>query len=116
MWITEFGYASWDGFPTGVPAGDEWMTYTDKLEQGIYTMRALEIIQSSPDLGVTSLWNLNFATLTGLIQNSDERVAYSMIVPGTLGVIDPNSADRTERPIYWMLYDAVRPDVQLPSF
>jgi hypothetical protein len=116
MWITEFGYASWDGFPTAVPAGDEWMTYTDKMEQGLYTMRALELIQASPDLGVTSLWNLNFATLTGLIQNSDERVAYSMIVPGTLGVIDPNSSDRTERPIYWMLYDAVRPDVQLSSF
>jgi hypothetical protein len=96
--------------------GDEWMRDTDRMEQGIYTMRTLEILQSSPDVGNTMLWNLNFATLAGLLQNGDERAAYSMIVPGTLGVVDPASTDRTERPIYWMLYDAVRPDVQLPSF
>ncbi len=116
MWVTEFGYASWDGLPASPPVGDEWMRDTDRMEQGIYTMRTLEILQSSPDVGNTMLWNLNFATLAGLLQNGDERAAYSMIVPGTLGVVDPASTDRTERPIYWMLYDAVRPDVQLPSF
>jgi polysaccharide biosynthesis protein PslG len=116
MWITEFGYASWDGFPGGLPDGDDWMGYTDRMEQGLYTIRALEILQGSPDVGTTMLWNLNFATLAGLIQNRDERAAYSIIVPGTLGSVDPNSTDRTERPLFWMLYDAVRPDVQLPSF
>ncbi|MBW4435586.1 MAG: hypothetical protein KME04_00510 [Pleurocapsa minor GSE-CHR-MK-17-07R] len=116
MWVTEFGYASWDGLPGAPPEGDDWMGYTDRTEQGLYTIRALEILQGSPDVGTTMLWNLNFATLAGLIQNRDERAAYSIIVPGTLGNIDPNSTDRTERPLFWMLYDAVRPDVQLPSF
>jgi aryl-phospho-beta-D-glucosidase BglC (GH1 family) len=116
MWITEFGYASWDGFPSALPAGDDWMGYTSRMDQGIYLMRAIEIMQSSPDIANQFVWNLNFATLAGLIENSDERAAYSLLVPGTLGVVDPTSTDITERPAFWMLYDAVRPDVQLQSF
>jgi len=27
-----------------------------------------------------------------------------------------DSPNRTERPAYWMIYDAVRPNVQLPSY
>jgi hypothetical protein len=115
MFITEFGYASWDGFPTSLPAGSEWMAYNDRYRQGVYTIRALQIAQER-NVAVTVLWNLNFATLTGLIANSDERAAYSMLVPGTLGTIDVNSSDRTERPIFWMLYDALRPEISLDSY
>ena len=56
------------------------------------------------------LWNLNFATLAGLIENNDERIAYSIELPGSNGSIDNHSKDRTERPLYWMIYDAVRPN------
>ena len=31
-------------------------------------------------------------------------------------MIDNHSTDRTERPLYWMIYDAVRPDVHLPKY
>lgn len=116
MFITEFGYASWDGLPGNPPPGSEWMRFTDRFTQGLYTIRALEIAQSSGYIGPVILWNLNFGVLAGLIENRDERVAYSLVMPGTLGNIDPTSRDRTERPLFWMIYDAVRPDVQLPSF
>ncbi|MBE2182123.1 MAG: cellulase family glycosylhydrolase [Anaerolineae bacterium] len=116
MWITEFGYASWDGYPTAPPASDDWILYTDRLEQGVNTIRALQIAQNSPDIGVTILWNLNFATLAGMVQNSDERAAYSMLIPGDGCVLDLNSTNRTERPVYWMVYDAVRPEVSLSDY
>jgi hypothetical protein len=116
IWITEFGYATWDGLPGDPPPGSEWMRFNDRYQQGLYTIETLRILQEKPDTGPTILWNLNFGVLAGLIENRDERVAYSMVLPGTLGQIDPASQDRTERPLFWMLYDAVRPDVTLPSF
>jgi hypothetical protein len=114
MWITEIGYASWDGFPLDPP--DPWMGFTNRWQQGGYTIRMLEIAQQRGDTGVTFLWNLNFAVLSGLITGRDERAAYSLIVPGSSCAIDPSSDNRTERPAYWMLHDALRPEVQLNDF
>ena len=62
------------------------------------------------------LWNLNFATLLGMVSNSDERAAYSIVVPGTACQVDTQSTDTTERPLYWMLYDAVRPEENLATY
>ena len=70
---------------------------------------------NSSDIRGTILWNLNFANPT-LMAQGDERTAYSLVVPGFLGHVDINSGGYTERPLYWMLHDAVRPDVQLTSF
>ncbi len=114
LWITEFGYASWDGFPLDPP--QPWMAFNDRWAQGGYTIRAIQIAQERGDVGVKVLWNLNFAVLSGLITGRDERAAYSMIVPGTGCQIDPNSEAHTERPLYWMLYDALRPDVALTDW
>lgn len=116
MWITELGWASWDGFPGAVPAGDDWIGYNDRWDQAFYTIRAAEIAQSSPDIPVTMLWNLNFATLAGMIENRDERAAYSMLAPGEGCNIIVGSANRTERPLFWMLFDALHSDVTLTDW
>jgi hypothetical protein len=116
MWITEVGYATWDGFPNQPPPGSEWMRFNTMWDQANYTLRMVELAQTSGDIENVILWNLNFAVLSGLVENADERIAYSMIVPGTLCIIEPGSTNRTERPLYWMLYDALRPDIQLPGY
>lgn len=116
MWVTEFGWASWDGYPSAIPLGENWMGFTDRWEQGQYTIRAFEIGQQSSDIGLMFLWNLNFATLLGMVSNSDERAAYSIVVPGTACQVDTQSTDTTERPLYWMLYDAVRPEENLATY
>ncbi len=116
MWITEIGFASWDGYPPNLEPPDAWMGFTNRWQQGGYTLRMFEIAQTRGDTGVTFLWNLNFAVLSGLITGRDERSAYSLIVPGSSCAIDASSTSRTERPAYWMLYDALRPEVQLNDF
>lgn len=115
LWITEFGWASWDGFPLDPPPGSEWMRFNDKWAQANYTIRAFEIIQSVDYFAPAILWNLNFAARESII-NRDERTAYSLVVPGSAGQVDVDSPDYTERPLYWMIYDAVRPDVQLERY
>ncbi len=116
LWATEFGWATWDGFP-GQPKPDSaWMLRNSKWDQANYAIRAFQIGQQTPYMGPMFLWNMNFALVSGLIANSDERIAYSIVVPGSNGQIDPNSKNTTERPLYWMIYDAVRPDVNLPKY
>jgi hypothetical protein len=114
MWITEFGYASWDGYPLDPP--QPWMAFNSRWQQGGYTIRAIQLAQERGDIGVKILWNLNFAVLSGLITGRDERAAYSMLVPGGGCAVDVNNAGSTERPVYWMLYDAFRPEVQLQDW
>lgn len=116
LWATEFGWASWENFPGQPPPGSEWMLRTNKWDQANWTIRAFQIGQSMPYMGPMFLWNLNFATLAGLIENNDERIAYSLVLPGQNGMVDNHSTNLTERPLYWMLYDAVRPDVNLDKY
>jgi hypothetical protein len=104
LWVTEFGWASWDGLPGEPP--DPWMTYNSKWDQANYTLRAIELGRSLDYVGPMFLWNLNFAQPI-LINNRDERVAYSIVLPEGVP---------RERPLYWMLYDAVRPDEQLERY
>ncbi|MFN8529840.1 MAG: cellulase family glycosylhydrolase [Anaerolineae bacterium] len=116
IWITEFGYATWDSIPGDPPQGSEWMRFNDKWAQAGYTLRTLQIEQSSGYGGPVFLWNLNFAVLMGLVENRDERIAYSLIIPGEGCQFQAGSSTRTERPLFWMLYDAVRSDVQLTDW
>lgn len=116
MWITEIGWATWDGFPGEPPTGSEWMRFNDKWAQANYTMRAFEIVQSTDLMGPMFLWNLNFAILAGMLENGDERAAYSLVIPGSAGQVQVGSTNHTERPLYWMIYDATRPDVQLERY
>ncbi|NWF68905.1 MAG: cellulase family glycosylhydrolase [Chloroflexi bacterium] len=98
MWVTEFGWASWEGFSGALP--QEWMAYNDNWEQGHYAIRALELGLGRGDIRVMVLWNLNFANALN-VQNSDEIAAYA-IMPDVTGI----------RPLFWMLHDAVRPPEQ----
>ncbi len=116
LWATEFGWATWEGFPGQPPAGSEWMVRTSKWDQANWTIRAFQIGQQMPYMGPMFLWNLNFATLAGMIENNDERAAYSIVLPGANGRVDLSAGGLTERPLYWMLYDAVRPDLNLDKY
>jgi len=71
MWVTEFGWATWEGFPSTPP--ELWMTYTSAQQQADYTIRALEIGAQRDDIGVMILWNLNFAGELSI--NSSQEVA-----------------------------------------
>jgi len=116
MWATEFGWATWDGFPGQPKPDSQWMLRTNRWKQANDTIHAFQMGQQMPFMGPMFLWNLNFAQVDGLIENADERIAYSLVLPGTGGVIDVDSTNRTERPLYWMIHDAVRPDESLPRY
>ncbi|MGB1285771.1 MAG: hypothetical protein ACPG7F_04490 [Aggregatilineales bacterium] len=94
MWITEFGWASWDNLPQ--PAPDVWMTYNSVQQQQDYTLRAFELIQAADDIGVAILWNLNFGNEL-LVANRVEMVGYSLFVDGY-----------PIRPLYYALSEALR--------
>lgn len=113
LFATEFGYATWDNFPGAPP--QPWMAYNDRWAQGNYTIRAYQIAQSYDFMGPMILWNLNVAS-KGTISNRDEQAAYSITFPGNSCVFNIDSPDSTERPLYWMIYDAVRPNEQLTSY
>ena len=46
MWVTEFGWATWEGFPNEAP--EIWMAYNSASDQRDYALRAFEIGQSRP--------------------------------------------------------------------
>lgn len=113
MFATEFGYATWDNFPGDPP--QVWMSYNDRTTQGTYLVRAFEMAQGMDFMGPVILWNLNVANKV-TIGNRDEMAAYSITFPGDGCNLNLDSPNRTERPAFWMIYDAVRPDVQLDSY
>lgn len=115
MWVTEFGWATWDSVPGDPPADSAWMRFNDRWAQAEYTIRAFQIAQSNGNMGPMMLWNLNFASLAGLIENRDERVGYSIIIPGQSCNLQLGIDNLTERPVYWMIFDAVRPELTLPD-
>ena len=91
MWVTEFGWATWEGLSS--PPPEEWVTYNTAQEQANYGIRGFEIGQQLPYVGPMMLWNLNFAN-TFNVENSREVAGYSIINPA----IFPS-----ERPLYWAL-------------
>ncbi len=113
LFATEFGYATWDRFPGDPP--QPWMAYNDRMTQGTYLIHAFQMAQSMDFMGPVILWNLNVANKV-TISNRDEMAAYSITFPGDQCNLNLDSGNRTERPAYWMIYDAVRPDTQLPSY
>lgn len=65
IWVTEFGWGSFEGFGGQPPAGVEFMSNVDEWQQAVYTLRAFELAQSWPWVGPMVLWNLNFGPLLG---------------------------------------------------
>ncbi len=104
IWVTEFGWPTWDSLPGEPP--EPFVGYNNKWAQADYTLRAFQIGEQLDYVGPMILWNMNFAWLPPLVSNRDERAAYSLLVP-----LQPQ-----ERPLYWMIYDAVRPELQLDSY
>lgn len=98
LWVTEFGWATWTGYPSEAP--EPWMTYTTPEQQAEYILRAFAIGQERADIGPMILWNLNFANQT-LIENRDEKAGFSLIAPNLSGQGDPLIV----RPIYTALRD-----------
>jgi hypothetical protein len=94
MWVTEFGWATWEGNPSQPP--EVWMTYNSAQDQANYTLRAIEIGQDLDYIGVMILWNLNFANPV-TIEQRNEVAGYSIINP----VIFPQ-----ERPLFGLLRQA----------
>ncbi|MDZ4670957.1 MAG: hypothetical protein SH821_08810 [Phototrophicales bacterium] len=94
MWITEFGWATWEGLPTQAP--ELWMTYNTAQNQLNYTIRAFQIGQSLPYVEGMILWNLNFANMFR-VEQRDEVAGYSLINPALLP---------SERPLYRALSQA----------
>ena len=89
VWVTEFGWATWEGLPG--PAPDGWLELLTARQQAEYNIRAFEIGAELPWVGPMFLWNLNFANEITVDQRN-EIVGFSLIVP-TFPV--------RERPGYW---------------
>ena len=99
LWITEFGWATYDGF--GVEAPQEFFNYLDETLQAQYTVDAIEILEKSgnyPYVGPMMLWNLNFAMLPDAVAvGREEQAGYSLLRP-----------DFTLRPVYTILQRAFK--------
>ncbi len=92
MWVTEFGWATWEDFPSTAP--DPWMAYNSAQDQMEYTLRAFQIGQSRADVGLMVLWNLSFAVERAVYERS-ELAAYSLLYPFFDG-----SGNQRRRPLY----------------
>ena len=95
MWVTEFGYATWEGYPSAAP--DPWMAYNTAQDQMNYSMRAFQIGQSRADIGLMILWNLSYAT-EHTVRAGSELAAYSILYPFFDG-----SGNQHKRPLYHAL-------------
>jgi hypothetical protein len=89
LWVTEFGWGSFDGFDAPPPLGAEFMVNVSEWQQAEYTLRAYELAHDWPRIGPMILWNLNFAPWLGP-QFSES--GYSLLRP-----------DGTPRPAYLAL-------------
>jgi polysaccharide biosynthesis protein PslG len=91
LWVTEFGWATWEGLPGDPPEG--WMAYNTPVDQSNHTLRAFQLAQRLPYVGPMMLWNLNFGTTTAvagrssfagyslLFENGTMRPLFGSLVP-----------------------------------
>ena len=87
IWLTEFGWDSCQGLPT--PDGYEYCALTSEQQQADYIVRAIQLVQNEwPWVGVTFLWNLNYAVIPNLPPD-DEKNGWSLL-----------RADWSHRPAY----------------
>jgi hypothetical protein len=99
LWITELGWATYDGL--GAPAPQPFFDYVTEDLQAQYTIRAIDILEHSGNydyVGPVILWNLNFATIEGAAQRGEEQAGYSFL-----------RQDMSRRPVYSALHAALNP-------
>jgi hypothetical protein len=89
IWVTEFGWGSYDGMGVPAPDGVAYMSNVNEWQQATYTLRAYEMAHERDWVGPLILWNLNFAPTFG--QEFVES-AYSLFRP-----------DGSTRPIFHSL-------------
>ncbi len=65
IWVTEFGWGSYDGLNASPPPGVEYMGAVNEEQQAAYTIEAYKMAQDWPGIGPLILWNLNFAPTFG---------------------------------------------------
>ena len=92
LWVTEFGWGSFDQLGADPPPGVSFMADVDEWQQALYIMRAFELGQEKAWIGPLFLWNLNFGQLLGPDYTETG-----------FGIIRP---DGTPRPVYWSLSNA----------
>ncbi len=78
LWVTEFGWGSFEKFGTSPPAGAEFMTNNSEWQQAEYILRAYELAHGWEFVGPMILWNLNFAPTLG---NQFSESGYSLLRP-----------------------------------
>lgn len=78
LWVTEFGWGSFDQFSQGPPAGAEFMNNVTEWQQAKYTQRAFALAHDWPQVGPMMLWNLNFAPWLG---DAFSESGYSLLRP-----------------------------------
>jgi polysaccharide biosynthesis protein PslG len=86
IWVTEFGWGSYQRLERDPPAEVSYMAYVDEWQQALYTMRAYEMAAEMGGLGPMMLWNLNFGPTFGAAYPES---AYSLLRP-----------DGSPRPVY----------------
>jgi serine/threonine protein kinase len=77
LWITEFGYATWDGISG--PPPEAWYGYLTPDEQAGYLLRAIQVAQSLGYIDNFFVWNLNFASDSDLAARNP-HAAFSLIL------------------------------------
>lgn len=78
IWVTEFGWGSFEGFAGPPPAGAEFMANVTEWQQAVYIQRAYELANEWEAVGPMILWNLNFGPLLG---NQFSESGYSLLRP-----------------------------------
>ncbi len=77
LWITEFGYPTWDDLPGQPP--EEWYAYLSSEEQASFLMRAVQVAHNLGYVDNVFLWNLNFASDAELARRSPFS-AFSLVL------------------------------------
>lgn len=94
IWVTEFGWGSYDGLGSPPPAEVSYMGAVNEWQQATYTLRAFEMGQQWPWVGPMILWNLNIGPTFG---PDYPESAYSLLRP-----------DGSRRPVYRALSSAAK--------
>jgi len=87
LWATEFGWPTWEGFttadgqPAPPPTDPPYITWLTQQDQANYLIRAFELGQQLPYMGVMIVWNLNYHSQE-LIDARDPVAAYALLRGG----------------------------------
>ncbi len=76
LWVTEFGWGTFERLDNLPPIGAEFMNNVTEWQQAEYILRAYELASERDNMGPMILWNLNFAPTLG---NEFSESGYSVL-------------------------------------